>query len=512
MYNEIKTKNMNKIKISIVTLLSVFAVSACSLEYYPGSAINTGEAMESVDDCKAFRNGLYSGMKYAFTGAFVYAQDLQTDIYHAVKNFGNFDGSFYHYSLLASEGVANSAWFGLYGYIANANFLIEGTEKLLSKGTLSKADEVLVQQYYGEACYIRAHMYFNLTQYFCKDYDPETAASEYGVPVVTKYEPTGDSSKYPSRGSLEKTYSQIVKDLEEAEKYITAEGKPNAEYVTKDVVTALQARVALTMHDYDAALTKAKSLIDGGKYQLVTDATAYKEGWIRDNLSETIWQVAMTGPDDKGNAFNYFIYNTSGNEGEDNPQYVPEKWVIDLYDKTNDIRYDAYFSAREIQTPVVGNLTLLVKYPGNPKLYTAVTNYTNQPKVFRISEMYLIAAEAAANKPGQDMVASKYINDLRAKRISTWTNTDYSGVNLMKEIRDERVRELVGEGFRLNDIKRWHIGFSRDAGQDPGMVQPGANYSRLSVEANDPRFLWPIPTDEIQANPQIAKEQNEAYR
>lgn len=500
---------MNKIKIFLWASLSV-AVSACNLDYYPGSAINTEEAMESVADCQAFRNGLYSGMKYCFTGAFVYAQDLQTDLYHAVQSFGNFQGAFYHYSLTASESMAGTAWFGLYGYIANANFLISGTQKLLASGKLNPTDEATVHEYYGEACYIRAHMYFNLTQYFCEDYDPESAGSKLGVPVVTEYEPTGDATKYPSRGTLATTYEQIVTDLGEAEKYVTSEGTPNSAYITKDVVTALQARVALTMHDYDQAFLKAKSLIDGGKYQLISDAKTYADGWVKDNLTETLWQAAMTGPDDIGNAFTYFIYNTAGEEGKDNPQYIPEKWCLDLYDKNSDIRYNAYFDTRNVVSPVVGTMTLLTKYPGNSQLYSAVTNYVNKPKIFRISEMYLIAAEAAANRPGQDPIASSYLNDLRKKRIVGWQDAEYSGVNLMSEIRNERVRELFGEGFRMNDIKRWHIGFSRDAGQDPSYVQQGANYASCRREADDPAFLWPIPTDEMQANPQM--EQNVAYR
>lgn len=123
--------------------------------------------------------------------------------------------------------------------------------------------------------------------------------------------------------------------------------------------------------------------------------------------------------------------------------------------------------------------------------------------------MYLIAAEAAANKAGQDGIASYYLNELRSKRIGNWSDKEYSGVELMKEIREERVRELFGEGHRMNDLKRWHMGFSRSAGQDPDLVQPGANYASCTRPADDPYFLWPIPTDEIQANPHI--EQNPAY-
>jgi len=53
------------------------------------------------------------------------------------------------------------------------------------------------------------------------------------------------------------------------------------------------------------------------------------------------------------------------------------------------------------------------------------------------------------------------------------------------------------------------MGFTRSAGQDPSILFPGKNFVDCSREADDPAFLWPIPKDECQANPQM--EQNAAY-
>ena len=498
----------NTIKLSFLALLAA-AVSACNLDRFPDNAINTEESMQSLADCKSFLNGLYSGMKYCFSGGFVYVPELQADSFHAVKNFGNFDGDFYSYNLKASNSTAADVWFGVYAYIGNANFLIEGTQKLLSSGTLSEEDAVKVRHIYGEASYIRAHMYLLLAQFFCEDYDPQTASQKAGVTIVTKYDPTGDSSKYPARNTLEQTYQQIVSDIQVAREFVLTQGSQNSAYVTADVVEALNARVMLYMHNYDEAFKSAKALIDGAGYPLCNNAGTFADGWKNDNLTETIWQVAMTGADDIGTSFRYFIYNTSGMAGEDNPQYVPEDWVLNLYDKDRDIRYSSWFSTRNITTPVIGTLTLMVKYPGNPKLYSSVTNYVNQPKVFRISEMYLIAAEAAANKPGGEAAASLYLNSLKRSRISGWVDQDWSGASLINEIRQERVRELFCEGHRMNDLKRWHIGFSRSAGQNPSLLMPGDNYASCSRPADDPYFLWPIPTAEMEANPQMS--QNPAY-
>ena len=93
---------MKRILTIISAAAALLSVASCNLEKFPSTAINSEEAMESVADCKAFRNGLYSGLKYAFTGAYVYYTDLQTDLFHAVKNFGNWGGPFYSYNVKAS--------------------------------------------------------------------------------------------------------------------------------------------------------------------------------------------------------------------------------------------------------------------------------------------------------------------------------------------------------------------------------------------------------------------------
>ena len=495
--------------LALVASISVF--NSCDLNEYPDTAINTEEAMESAADCNNFLVGIYASSKSLFSGFYMYSTDLMTDSYHAVKNFGNWDGDYYTYHILASDSNVSAVWFNYYAVIGNCNFLIAGTRKLLDSGKLSDADTKTVQEYYGVACFFRAFLYYRLTQYFCKDYDPATADSVYGVPVVTEYAPTGDSSKYPHRGTLAKTYKQITDDIAEAEANVTSAGKVNSGYVTADVVQALKARVALSMEDYPTAYNTASALVASNTYELEKDADKFAAGWIDDDLKEVIWQPIIVDPSDGGSACSYFIHNTSGKAGEDDPQYFPEKWVLDIYDSDTDIRYNAYFASRDINfRDNKGTLTILIKFPGNPKLNTsAASRYVNMPKVFRIAEQYLIAAEAAYYN-NDEVNAREYLNALRQNRgFTVADNLTSTGDALRQDIRDERVRELFGEGFRLSDIKRYHIGFTRDAGQDPDMIQPLAN--DLSLPADSPEFIWPIPTDEITANPQIKDEQNEGY-
>ena len=496
-------------KIVFVTLALIAGIasfSSCNLDQYPDTALSTEDAMESAADCNNFLIGIYAASKSIFSGFYMYAPDFMTDSYHAIKGFGNWDGDFYTHNVVASDSSVESVWFNYYAVIGNCNFLIAGTQKLLASGTLNEEDTKTVQEYYGVACFFRAFLYFRLAQYFCKDYDPATAETTLGVPVVTKYEPTGDASKYPHRGTLKATFDQVDADITVAETYVLTAGKPDYGYVSADAVKALKARVALAKEDWDTAYETASALVDAGTYPLETVAANYASGWVKDDLKEAIWQPIIKDNSDGGSACSYFVHNTTGNDGDDDPQYVPEKWVLDLYDSATDIRYDAYFANRAINMRGnVGNLTILIKFPGNPALNsTAASRYINMPKVFRISEMYLIAAEAALSKATPDAVnAAKYLNALQTKRGATVTAAT------LDNVRDERVRELFGEGFRLFDIKRYHIGFTRDAGQDPSMIQDNAK--NLTLPADSPKFVWPIPTAEMEANPQMKGEQNEGY-
>ena len=116
------------------------------------------------------------------------------------------------------------------------------------------------------------------------------------------------------------------------------------------------------------------------------------------------------------------------------------------------------------------------------------------PKVFRLSEQYLIRAEAYVQQ-GDYNNAGKDITRLREKRYSSYGgSTSMTADNAMEIIEQERVKELYMEGFRLHDLKRWHKGFEREPQE-----QSLSNGSSLKVAADDPRFVWPIPQHELDA-------------
>ncbi len=126
----------------------------------------------------------------------------------------------------------------------------------------------------------------------------------------------------------------------------------------------------------------------------------------------------------------------------------------------------------------------------------------------------MIAAEAYAGQ-GNVTEAAKYLNDLKRNRIEGYTDRTFNSADLlMAEIRDERHRELVGEGFRLSDLKRWGLGVNRQNNvQDANLVLfPDSEITTaLEKAADDFRMVWPIPKAETDVNPQIRNQQNPGY-
>ena len=329
----------------------------------------------------------------------------------------------------------------------------------------------------------------------------------------------------PGRSSLQATYAQIVSDLNEAARlyqnfYAFADGREDRlYYITPDAITALQARVALQMNDYTTAINASTSLINSGTYPLTGDAETYRGIWELDNGEETIWQIYMSNPNELGTANGlYFHGQRIPNAPEtQTPSFFPKQPVIDMYDQANDIRFTSFFTqfTYTASTGASGTIWLFDKYPGNPTMGTNSDNYyVNMSKPFRIAEQYLIAAEAYLES-GDLSNATNYLNELRSHRITGYSNESFGNAETLRTaIRTERHKELIGEGFRFYDLKRWGMGMDRgnDSQNDDLTFGPGLITGRgLSIPAGDYRFTWPIPQAEMDTNPQLEGQQTPGY-
>lgn len=490
-------KNIFKI-ISLATVLSASIIS-CDLDRFPSDSIEQSQAFQTITDATTFNNGLYATLRERVYGTFTYSTDVQADLLNATLDYGNRNGSPHRWTtFLADDYTIANTWSDYYNAIANVNSFLDNVDKIT---TTTTDDAAKISLYKGDAYLIRAFYYHQLALRWAKDYEPSSASTDLGVPISLTYNIT----LKPKRSTVAEVYTQILADIAQAKTLLTTAGTKSATRLTKDCVLALEARVQLYMHNYTGAVATANSLIASGTYPLIKNATAFKAMWVNDVSTEVIFQVFLSQPNELGNTNSIYLgYNPTLDKYV--PDFVPQKWVIDLYDNT-DIRKAVYLEKKAlyIQGTTYPDIYCINKYPGNPLLFTAATtNYQQKPKVFRIAEIYLISAEAAAQTTATEGAALSTLNELRTARGLT-ALTGVTGATLLDAIKDERVRELLCEGTRIDDLKRWKLGVVRKTPQNSDLITLGVDFDQKSVPAGDDKFVWGIPSNDIRTNPNLVQ-------
>ncbi len=488
----------------IAGLAAVSSMTSC-LDKYPGAAIPVEEAMESYSDAQQHLVGIYAALLSSnlHSGLMTLLPDIQTDLVYAVEGFSNTYGNIWQWDIKSTDAEIEAVYGSLYAVIGNCNFFLDKIDAVLDAQTDETKIDNLVDAK-GQVYAIRAMCYMDLTEFFCKAYDPATADATPGVVLRTKYFEDEDMV----RSSLKDTYTLIVSDLEKAEEMINDEdvnNGPNGVFFSAACAWALRARAALWMQDWDTAIEYSSKLIDHPSklFRLASVNAAAADGasefafmWGYDEGPEVIWRIGFTTSAYGGSLGSLFL-GSNRDFTYFYPDYVPARWLLNAY-AAGDDRRDSYFADANagvvIGTPSGMNWPLLVKYYGNRSLMqTSVTTFMhiNMPMPLRLAEQYLIRAEAYCNK-GDYPSASKDINTLHSQRYISGGTVSLTQENWLETISDERAKELYMEGFRLHDLKRWGRGFKREK-QSYSLAEG----STLEIKPDNPLFVWPVPQHEI---------------
>ena len=476
---------------SIALTLLLLSGTSC-LEKYPADAITSRDAITSVDVASQVVTGIYSSFKSSslYSGRLTLLPDIQSDLVQAVEGYSNTFGNIWRWEIMPTNSDIEAVYGALYAVIGQCNYFFDSIGKL--EAELTDDDDISeLESLKGEVHFARALAYSELIKCFCKDYDPDTAADELGVVLVSHYyEP-----EPMVRATLEASYKFVLDDLEKAGEMITLDETNNSSYFTKSTVNALYARVYLYMRNWEKAIEYSTKVIDdeylalssANRNSVTSEMTDYQYLWNYDAGTEVIWKVGMTTTSYGGALGEVFLgydYTTYY------PDYVPSDTVLDLF-SSSDLRATTFFRSYQTGYPHGLACPLLVKYYGNPQFLNVNILHVNLPKVFRLSEQYLIRCEAYCRE-NRFSEATADLTALRRARYSSYTEASVNADNWEQTILDERARELYMEGFRLQDLKRFHKGFERK--EQLNTVNPG---NTLKIEADDPLFVWPIPQHEI---------------
>ena len=497
-------------------------IASCDLNLVPSTSIVYEEGKPlflSKRDIAEFQNGViatYRGLHYGSSWQTV---EVMTECFNASIDFGNNYGFVHRLGsgFLASDDYTTGIWAGHYGAIKNYNIAIEQCD-LVEDETL-KADANVLK---GIALFCRASSYLTLARHFSADYEPATAATELAVPLILVY----DQLEKPVRATLQEVYDQIIADLDEAEALLSEAGTinlngtavnlagaPKSLAPTVDAVKAIKARYYLDVHEYELAAESAMDVIDSeAGYALSSSLEEMNKEFMTDEGNESIIRLYATKTEGAVGCTIYTSVQSTDAEGKFfSPMFIPSQTLVNAYENS-DLRKQVWFHVDmypvKVQGTLYNGITMFTKYIGNPTLQQGNNeDGAHFCKPLMIAEMYLIAAEAYAQS-GNEGDAAAIIGELRAARKAGEMTGD-----VMDVIKGEWLRETVGDGQRINCIKRWGDGLparpAQKAAENIVMNTPASEFTAREVAADSHTLVWPIPSYEIKISPALI--QNPGY-
>lgn len=412
-------------------LMAMLGSIGCSKLVEVKSPVTTFDA-DKVYNRDANAIATMTGIYQILAGDYEFAQGqnslamyagLSADELVTYDGFNELTMAAYKNNFLPDKGTA-PFWGRMYTYLYYCNAAIIGCGK---STTLTPEVKTRV---IGEAKFMRAFLYFYLVNLWGD------------VPLITgtNYEENRMMAKSPAAD----VYKQIVADLKDAQEALTEEYllsdlktvtteriRPN-----KQVATALLARVYLYTGEYALAETAATALLS---QQARFDTVALSEAFLK-NTKEAIWQFQAISPYVDTYEARAFIFDSIPNGG----QWVSlSNFLLEDFEP-GDRRRDEW--VRETNSSQ-GHYYHAFKYKNKEPLQTEALT------VFRISEQYLIRAEARAQASDFDGAMAD-LNVLR-KRAGLAPLSVASKEDALDAVMQERRIELFSEwGHRWLDLKR----------------------------------------------------------
>ena len=372
--------------------------------------------------------------------------------------------NYYRWSREPYEDVEVVSWRWPYLSVFYANIVLDQLMSIDRTAANSNQYDYLK----GSALFYRAHAYYQLAQVFSPPYETGKTHDLPGLPLREN----ADLNTHNEWVSLEVLYRTIINDLKLGENLMGIQTRSPKTRPSGLAVSALLARVYLTMQDFEHALYYAERVISvGGElldYNKVKVSAYYPFSATRNTNPEVIFACNMVGNQNLNYPTRdfYALVNTS---------------LLNLYEK-NDLRRNIFFSFNSD-----GTASYRGSYNGDATFFAGIT----------LSEMYLIAAECYARND-QIEESINYLNLLREKRwsedvgfIALHTSSKQEALELIIK---ERRKELVFRGLRWTDIRRLNL-------EGSGIVQRRIiNGETIEILPNDVRYIWPLPPEVIAFN------------
>jgi len=273
----------------LIVLLSVMSLSSCEkfLDTEPKDFLSPVNYYTTLEQLNYARNSVYNNLGGVMTTYPNYLTFAQAD--ESFMNRTSLSTGPWNYFYNSGDTYVLGVWRNLYESINRANVVLANLDK--NEGIPLKSRNIIK----GEMLFLRGYFYFQLACYWG------------GVPIKT--EPTSSIVNVDiPRSSLQETYAQVLKDMEDAEPLVPRiDSIKYGGGVSKSAVRGLLARVNLYMAGeplkdktrYAEASKWAKMVMDDPRAAHVLNPS-YPQIFInlaqdKYDIKESIWEAEFWG-------------------------------------------------------------------------------------------------------------------------------------------------------------------------------------------------------------------------
>ena len=484
--------------ITLISAISIAILSSCSgfLDVYPTNQAPAHQAIGTAADAKVMINGLmrqFTSSSYYGRNMFLYADTKGGDV--SIVSMGRGSDPLFLFNHSATSNSYSGYWSQIYYCLLQVNNLIANINEIDANGGSSAT----LSDYKAQALTMRAMLYFDLVKLYGKPYT-ENNGSTFGVPMPLE---VLDVYTQMERPTVAENYTQIVKDLTDAAPLFAASSKNKVNgYINYYANKAILARVYLYMGNNADALAAAEEIIASNKYVLYAN-DKWVDSWASEFGTEAILELGIVQDEaDLGTGSLGYYFIRSGKRTNAMGWFLASNYFLDrLNEDPTDIRWGIMDYDEISQTRFGACNKYIGDINGNgDKGSASAVNI----KVIRLSEIYLIAAEAAL--PIDAIKAATYLNAIRQRAPGLAAAT--AGTVTIDMILDERSKEFYMEGHRFFDMMRLNKTINFDdshLGTSTVMTRP------TSIDRSYYKTILPISKTEIDANPNIESQQNPGY-
>ncbi|OAQ42372.1 hypothetical protein A5893_04480 [Pedobacter psychrophilus] len=471
-----------KLPIILLFILLIFTSCEKLLDKEPTDKLSLEDVFKDTQGAKTALAGAYKSLltinvynrnvmvypdlmggniKYSKTANFIL-----DDIYNLIQN--------------QNDCTMNDTYSDLYKQLNNVNNIIAYTPT--AAGPEKDKNRMI-----AEAKCIRALIHFEILRIYARPFGYTPDASHVGIVINLKPQLFGDPA--PVRSTVAQCYTAIKNDINEAillfdNSNVVFPNGYQQNYFSKLNAKAFLSKIDLYSNNFSEAFQLADEVIKEGTYKLLTNAQ-YVGSWAgRIPSSESIIELPVENDFSSSSLGSYYQISLTPDG-----MYAATNDILNLYSSTDIRGRNNMFIANTINSTVFYST----------KKYEKGSINATPIKLLRLSEIYLIRAEAAAELNRYD-VANNDLNIIRKRADSNATDLNLTvKSDLINAVLLERRKELAFEGNLFFDLVRRNQGINRNDCTSPN----------CSLAFSDYRLVMPLPAQTINANTAI--KQNEGY-